>query len=109
MQLKDAYHGGECPDCGKKIPDDYEEGQSCTNCGHVFWLSKPLDEPIPDLATDVKTVTLVMEGGVIQNWHCPQGITLIVRDYDVEGAEESDVKVDSDGNEYLEHILKPHG
>jgi len=35
--VKESYENGECPDCGEPIPDDSDEGQACTNCGHVFW------------------------------------------------------------------------
>ena len=33
------------------------------------------------------TVRITVEGGVIQNIICPPGVEVIVRDYDVEGAE----------------------
>jgi hypothetical protein len=36
--LKWCYQKGECPDCGDPIPDDCIHGQSCKNCGHVFYL-----------------------------------------------------------------------
>jgi hypothetical protein len=35
--VKDSYDGGMCPDCDEPIPDDVNEGDSCKNCGHVFW------------------------------------------------------------------------
>lgn len=35
-QMKDTYTNGECPDCFDKIPDEVEEGDACSNCGHVF-------------------------------------------------------------------------
>jgi len=34
--VKDAYEGGVCPDCGEEIPDDVDEGEDCSNCGHTF-------------------------------------------------------------------------
>lgn len=37
MNIKDNYDNGECPDCGQPIPDDCVEGESCINCGHVFY------------------------------------------------------------------------
>lgn len=37
MRVKDNYENGECPDCGESIPDTVVEGESCKNCGHVFW------------------------------------------------------------------------
>ena len=35
--VKDSYPKGECPDCGEKIPNDVAEGESCSNCEHVFY------------------------------------------------------------------------
>lgn len=35
--VKEFYEGGVCPDCLEEIPDDYEEGDECDNCGHVFY------------------------------------------------------------------------
>lgn len=35
--IKDSYDNGECPDCGLEIPNTVEDGDSCTNCGHVFY------------------------------------------------------------------------
>jgi hypothetical protein len=34
--VADMYENQECPDCGRKIPLDAEEGEACFNCGHVF-------------------------------------------------------------------------
>lgn len=36
LSVKDAYPDGVCPDCGEDIPDDVEDGEECTNCGHTF-------------------------------------------------------------------------
>lgn len=38
-----AYENGECPDCGGDIPTDAVEGQTCTNCGHAFFLQRVED------------------------------------------------------------------
>ena len=35
--IKDSYENGECPDCGKNIPDDVSGGDGCSNCGHIFY------------------------------------------------------------------------
>ena len=35
--IKDSYENGECPDCGKNIPDDVSGGDGCSNCGHAFY------------------------------------------------------------------------
>ena len=36
-EVKIAYENGECPDCGEIIPGNVADGESCTNCGHVFF------------------------------------------------------------------------
>lgn len=33
----DSYDN-ECPDCDQEIPPDVSQGDSCSNCGHVFTL-----------------------------------------------------------------------
>jgi len=35
--VKDNYEDGICPDCAEPIPDDATGGESCVNCGHVFY------------------------------------------------------------------------
>ena len=35
----------------------------------------------------MKTVIITVEGGVVQNVEVPEGVTVIVRDYDVDGTE----------------------
>lgn len=37
-EVKAAYPDGRCPDCGQMIGDSVEEGDECSNCGHVFHL-----------------------------------------------------------------------
>lgn len=39
----DAYSDGVCPDCGEEIPDNIEEGEDCTNCGHTFHAARSDD------------------------------------------------------------------
>jgi len=36
--VKASYPTGRCPDCGQMIGDSVEEGEECSNCGHVFWI-----------------------------------------------------------------------
>lgn len=50
-----------------------------------------------------KTVTITVEGGVIQTVDCPTGVQVIVHDYDVKGSE-SDLAEDDSGDEYIESI-----
>jgi len=39
-KVNDNYLGGICPDCKEPIPDDIVDGQSCGNCGHVFYTGR---------------------------------------------------------------------
>jgi len=50
-----------------------------------------------------KTVTIAVEGGVVQGVDCPAGVQVVVRDYDVDGSE-PDLAEDETGDEYLESI-----
>jgi len=38
--VKNSYKDGVCPDCNENIPEDMDtEGDACSNCGHVFYVS----------------------------------------------------------------------
>jgi hypothetical protein len=38
-----CYTNAQCPDCNEMIPFDVEEGNECSNCGHVFTITKECD------------------------------------------------------------------
>ena len=42
-----SYDGGVCPDCGSEIPHTACEGDSCDNCGHVFYVCRGADDAMP--------------------------------------------------------------
>jgi len=52
----------------------------------------------------LKTVEVVISGGAVQGVQVPKGIRAIIRDYDVEGVDESntswDIRRDSEGDLY---------
>jgi hypothetical protein len=52
----------------------------------------------------MKVVTIVVEGGVIQRVVCPNGVRVIVKDYDTDGTEEDNLQQDEKGEEYIEGI-----
>jgi hypothetical protein len=54
----------------------------------------------------MKIVHITVEGGVVQNVVCPEGVKVIVRDYDAEGVEAEQLKQDDDGDDYIETIWK---
>ena len=51
--IKDSYENGECPDCGKDIPDDVSGGDECSNCGHVFY--SLVRSEVEETFTSIKT------------------------------------------------------
>lgn len=38
--LQLSYPNAICPDCEQPIPASATDGESCENCGHVFWLNE---------------------------------------------------------------------
>jgi hypothetical protein len=52
----------------------------------------------------MQTVRVFMEGGVIHDMHVPRGITVVVRDCDVEGVDLDRIQRDEKGEEFVETI-----
>ena len=50
-----------------------------------------------------KIVHITVEGGVVQHVEVPKGVQVIVRDYDVDGAEEG-LEEDENGDNYIESV-----
>ncbi len=55
----------------------------------------------------MKTVNITVSGGVVQNVEVPEGVTVIVRDYDVDGVESDLLQQDRGGDNYIESIWTP--
>jgi hypothetical protein len=49
------------------------------------------------------TVTVTVEGGVVQHVAVPLGVRVVVRDYDVDDSD-TDLSADRNGDEYLESV-----
>ncbi len=49
------------------------------------------------------TVTVTVEGGVVQHVEVPPGVRVVVKDYDIDGSE-SDLAEDTNGDNYVESI-----
>ena len=51
----------------------------------------------------LKTVEVIISGGAVQDVVCPRGVEVIIRDYDVEGVDESNTSWDirRDSEDYL--------
>ena len=62
----------------------------------------PMD-PHHDISTAGPTVTVVVEGGVVQHVAVPLGVRAVVRDYDVD-TDDSDLSQDENGDHYIEGI-----
>lgn len=39
-KVQKSYPHGECPDCFQVVPGTAKHGDSCKNCGHVFWIEE---------------------------------------------------------------------
>jgi hypothetical protein len=50
-----------------------------------------------------KIVTVSVEGGVVQNVDIPDGVCVVVHDFDVDGSE-PDLREDDTGDEYMESV-----
>jgi hypothetical protein len=50
-----------------------------------------------------KIVRITVEGGVVQHVEVPKGVQVVVRDYDVDGVEES-LERDDNGDPFIESI-----
>ncbi len=49
----------------------------------------------------MKTVVVTVEGGVVQHIEVPEGVQVMVYDYDVEGVEPSRLELDGNGNQRI--------
>jgi hypothetical protein len=52
----------------------------------------------------MKTVRITVEGGIVQHVEVPEGITVIVRDYDVDGFPPEVLVQDEQGDSCIETI-----
>ncbi len=52
----------------------------------------------------MKTVQVIVSGGVVQHVEVPDGVSVIVRDYDVEGIESDLLRRDDHDDHYIEAI-----
>jgi hypothetical protein len=52
----------------------------------------------------MKIVRVTVEGGVVQHVEVPEGVKVIVRDYDVEGPEADHLQRDENGDQFIESI-----
>lgn len=49
-------------------------------------------------------IVIDVEGGLIQHIDMPNGVRVIVHDYDVEWVDEAWTELDEDGDEYIESV-----
>ncbi|SDK44850.1 hypothetical protein [Bradyrhizobium ottawaense] len=53
-------------------------------------------------------IEIDIEGGMVQGFKAPPGVTIKVNDYDVEGIE-ANIKTDENGHDFVEQILEGNG
>jgi hypothetical protein len=66
-------------------------------------MSEAQERPDRDAAKP-QVVVVTVEGGVVQNVECPEGVRVVVRDYDTEGTDADHLSRDEDGNECVEAV-----
>lgn len=52
----------------------------------------------------MKTVQVIVSGGVVQHVEVPDGVSVIVRDYDVDGVDPALLQQDRRGDSFIEAI-----
>jgi len=52
----------------------------------------------------MKTVRVTVEGGVVQHIEVPEGVQVVVRDYDVDGTEADQFEQDQNGDRFIESV-----
>ncbi len=52
----------------------------------------------------MKIVRVTVEGGVVQHVEVPEGVQVVVRDYDVDGTEADQLQQDENGDQFIESI-----
>ncbi len=52
----------------------------------------------------MKIVQVTVEGGVVQHVDVPEGLQVVVRDYDVDGTEADHLQQDDNGDQFIESI-----
>ena len=50
----------------------------------------------------MKIIRVTVEGGVVQHVEVPEGVQVVVRDYDVDGTEEDQREQDENGDHFIE-------
>ena len=53
-----------------------------------------------------KIVHITVEGGVVQHVECPEGVKVIVRDYDTDGVDGGSLQQDENGDPFIESVSK---
>jgi len=99
-----------CYHCGQNWTDawDSQVDDDCPHCGARH--CSPVESEDLVVADDrsrtqplrltkdyeMKNVLVIVRGGVVQDVVCPDGVTVVVRDFDVEGVEDEAVTTEED-------------
>lgn len=52
----------------------------------------------------MRIVRVTVEGGVVQHVEVPDGVQVVVRDYDVDGTDADELEQDENGDHFIESI-----
>lgn len=52
----------------------------------------------------MKIVRVTVEGGVVQHVEVPEGVQVVVRDYDVDSTDADELEQDENGDHFIESI-----
>ena len=55
---------------------------------------------------EMRIINITLQGGVIQDVQCPEGVQVVVRDYDTDGVPNDQLRQDDNGDQYVESTWK---
>lgn len=85
---------------GCMVKDGHAPEWSCDGNGNLTKKGKAMSEQV--------VIEIDIEGGMVQGVKAPEGVTIKVNDYDIEGIERN-LKTDINGHEFVEQIFEGNG
>lgn len=106
-----------CYQCGKHWTDvwDCQVDDDCPHCGArhcspveseeliVSDVTSHIESSCPPEKSGSQSVVVIVSGGVVQDVVCPDGVSVVVRDFDVEGVEDK-VLVTQGDERFIESV-----
>ena len=81
-------------------PDDDGTIRRLDVHGNVEEIRQVGDDTHGEWAELFSTISIIVQGGVVQHVEVPQGLRAVVHDYDVEGVEEDRLAIDANGDRH---------